>query len=208
MRIYPAAYLKKLRKLCSRYGLLLIADEIAVGFARTGAMFACEKAGISPDIMTVGKGLTGGYLPMSAAIVTDEIYNSFRNGRTFYYGHTFSGNPITAAAALAALRLYRKEKIIRRIKTLAAIMKKEIAEISELLGDSFHNSLGMIAMVEISERQGGAARAKQIAKKAMELGLFIRPLGPVIYLWQPLIISKPEIGEMFALLRKAVLETV
>jgi adenosylmethionine---8-amino-7-oxononanoate aminotransferase len=208
MRIYPAGYLKKLRKLCSRYGLLLIADEIAVGFGRTGAMFACEKAGISPDIMTVGKGLTGGYLPMSAAIVTDEIYNSFRNGRTFYYGHTFSGNPITAAAALAALRLYRKENIIRRIKPLAAIMKKEIACISELLGDSFHNSLGMIAMVEISERQGGAVRAKQIAKKAMDLGLFIRPLGPVIYLWPPLIISKAEVEEMFVLLKRAVLETV
>jgi adenosylmethionine-8-amino-7-oxononanoate aminotransferase len=205
MRIYPLEYLKRLRKLCDRYGLLLIADEIAVGFGRTGEMFACEKAGIVPDIMTLGKGMTAGYLPMSASVVTDKIYDSFRNGKTFFYGHTFSGNPITAAAALEAVGLYKKLDIIEKIKPLSKILRDEMASAAGLLGGCFFNSLGMIAMMHIPEKEGGAKRAKLAAQKAREAGVFLRPLGPVLYVWPPLTVSENELREIFRVLKKVLL---
>lgn len=207
MRIYPAEYMRKLRRLCDRLGLLLIADEIAVGFGRTGAMFACQKAGISPDIMTVGKGMTGGYLPMSASMVTNEIYGTFRKGRTFYYGHTFSGNPITAAAALAAIRAYEKVRAPEMAAKKAVLMEYEMSETAALLREPYHDTLGMISMVELSEKDGGAQRAKKAAAYARGAGLFIRPLGPVLYLWPPLTASEPELREMYGILRDAIIRT-
>ena len=140
MRIYPALYLQRLRALCTEYGIPLIVDEVAVGFGRTGAMFACEKAGIVPDIMTVGKGLTGGLLPMSAALVSDAIYDTFRadggRSRTFFHGHTFCGNPITSALAVAALEIYEEEKIIERLPERMRILEEGMRRVSELLGGS------------------------------------------------------------------------
>jgi adenosylmethionine---8-amino-7-oxononanoate aminotransferase len=208
MRIYPAAYLRLLRELCDKYGLLLIADEVAVGFGRTGAMFACEKAGIRPDIMTLGKGLTGGMLPMSAALVTDEIYETFRadgaKTRTFYHGTTFCGNPITSAAALAALDVYEEERIIERIPVSSQILEEGMGKVAALLDDSPMHTLGMIAAVEIRDSAGGATRARNIVAKAYELGLFIRPLGPVIYLWPPLNTEENELQHMIEILLESV----
>lgn len=204
IRLYPEKYLKKLDTLCKKYNLLLIADEIAVGFARTGSMFACEKSGITPDIMTIGKGLTGGYLPMSVAIVNDKIYNSFRGGKTFYHGHTYCGNPIVSALALKAIELYKKENIIERIKPLIEIIKERIEQLANLLPNSFYQSKGMIAMIEIDDKDGGNKKAKIITTKAMELGLFIRPLGSVIYIWPPLIIKRKELHKIFDILEKSI----
>lgn len=204
IRIYPELYLKKLRELCSKHNVLLITDEIAVGFARTGKMFACDTAGIVPDIMTIGKGLTGGYLPMSAAVVTDKIYDSFRRGNTLYHGHTYCGNPIVSAVALKALELYEEENILEHIKPLQTIMEQEIENIAKLLPNSFSQSKGMIGMIEINEKDGGAKRAKSIVAKAMEMGLFIRPLGAVIYIWPPLVIKEKEFRKLFEILKKSV----
>ena len=131
MRVYPAAYLQRLREACDQHGLLLIADEIAVGFGRTGAMFACELAGIRPDIMAVGKGLTGGMLPMSATLVTDAVYDTFRadasGTHTLHHGTTFCGNPITSAVALAALAVYEDEQIIAHLATPARRLQAGMA---------------------------------------------------------------------------------
>jgi len=207
MRIYPEEYLRRLRKQCDKYGLILIADEIAVGFGRTGEMFACEKAGISPDIMTLGKGMTAGFLPMSAAVASDRIFDSFRGGRTFFYGHTFSGNPITAAAALAAVGLYSRLNIIERIKPLSKLLREGMASTAGLLDGCFFNALGMIAMMHIPEKEGGAKRAKLAAQKARDMGVFLRPLGPVLYVWPPLTISENEIREIYRVLEKSLKET-
>jgi adenosylmethionine-8-amino-7-oxononanoate aminotransferase len=207
MRIYPAGYLHRLRELCDDYGLLLVADEVAVGFGRTGTMFACEQAGIRPDIMTLGKGMTGGMLPMSAAMVTDEIYDTFRadgaRTRTFYHGTTFCGNPVTSAAALAALDVYEEDRIIERLAGLSPILEKGMGEVAALLDDSPMHSLGMIAAVEIKDSAGGAARARSIVSGAYRLGLFIRPLGPVIYLWPPLNTPEADLHRMTDILRQA-----
>ena len=207
IRIYRDDYLSQLRTLCDEYNLLLIADEIAVGFGRTGAMFACEKAGISPDIMTLGKGMTGGYLPMSVSITNDRIYDSFRDGKTFYHGHTYCGNPITSALALEALSIYEEEKIVSKITPHIQQLNEGVHLLAPLLPRSFISTMGMIAKIEISEEEGGAKRARQITEKALELGLFIRPLGSVIYLWPPLIITPDELDKMINLLKEAILHT-
>jgi adenosylmethionine---8-amino-7-oxononanoate aminotransferase len=208
IRIYRKEYLQKLRVLCDEYGLLLIADEIAVGFARTGYMFACDCAGISPDMMLIGKGLTGGYLPMSAVMVSESIYNSFRsdkdNDRTFYHGHTYCGNPITSALALKALDLYEKEDIINLIKPRIKQLKAGIRKLKEYLPNSSVLSLGMIGVVEIRDLDGGAETAKQIAVSARDQGLFIRPLGKSVYLWPPLVTSELELQKMLDILTNSI----
>ena len=207
MRIYPEEYLRRLRRECDDHGLLLIADEIAVGFGRTGAMFACQRAGISPDIITIGKGLTGGYLPMSATLVTDRIYDSFRSDdgqtRTLYHGVTFCGNPITSAVALAALDVYAEEKIVESMSPRIEQLDTGMRRIGALLSDSFVQSLGMIAKAHLNDAAGGSERAGRIAQRARELGLFIRHLGSVVYLWPPLTCTNDELARMLEILETA-----
>ena len=211
VRIYPDPYLRKLRRLCDEYGLLLICDEIAVGFGRTGSMFASERAAIAPDIMTLGKGLTGGYLPMSAAMVTSRIHDSFRRrdgqARTFFHGHTFCGNPITSACALAALDVYEEDRIIERLPPRIAQLREGMTAPAATLDGAKVRTLGMIGALELSEQSGGAARAQEIARQANQLGLFIRPLGASVYLWPPLVVSEEELVQMLSILKQAVFKT-
>jgi adenosylmethionine-8-amino-7-oxononanoate aminotransferase len=212
MRIYPALYLQRLRALCTEYGIPLIVDEVAVGFGRTGAMFACQKAGIVPDILTLGKGMTGGLLPMSATLVTDAIYDTFRaNGegqtRTFYHGHTFCGNPITSALALAALETYDEEKTVPQLPERMRILEDGMRRVSAVLAGSTLRTLGMIAAIEIAPAAEGRLRARRIAARAYELGLFVRPLGSTIYLWPPLNSEPAELQAMVEILERAARET-
>ncbi|MBN1257421.1 MAG: adenosylmethionine--8-amino-7-oxononanoate transaminase [Planctomycetes bacterium] len=211
IRIYPEEYLRRLRRLCDEFDLLLIADEIAVGFGRTGKMFACERAGLVPDMMTIGKGLTGGYLPMSAVMLTDKIYNTFRRDgeriRTFYHGHTFCGNPITSELASAAISVYQDEDIINNSQPRSKQLEAALRRLAEPLQNSTVLTLGMIGVIELSPADGGSARATRIAAKALEAGLFIRPLGPAVYLWPPLTITESELDDMLAILKDAFIAT-
>lgn len=212
IRIYPEEYLRRLRQLCDRYGLILIADEIAVGFGRTGVMFACERAGIVPDIMTVGKGITGGYMPLSAAVVNNKIYNSFRNkgdgkDRTFNHSHTFGGNPIITGLALAAIDVYQDERVLEKCQPRISQLERGIGELGMLLNGSKSRAMGMMGVVEINDISGGAGRAVRIVRKAYELGLFLRPRASAIYLWPPLVITEDELDRMLSILREAVKQT-
>ncbi|MBI4296080.1 MAG: adenosylmethionine--8-amino-7-oxononanoate transaminase [Chloroflexi bacterium] len=211
MRIYPEEYLRRLRKLCDEYSLILIADEIAVGFGRTGHMFACERAGIVPDIMTVGKGLTGGYMPLSAAIVNSTIYDSFRNNdgrdKTFYHSHTFGGNPIISGLALAAIEVYQEEQVLDKCQPRIKQLKEGMRELGSLLDGSKVRAMGMIGAIEISDASGGAGRAARIVRKAYELGLFLRPRGRAIYLWPPLVSTGDELGQMLSIIRESIQRT-
>ena len=212
IRIYPEEYLRRLRKVCDEYRLILIADEIAVGFGRTGYMFACERAGIVPDIMTVGKGITGGYLPLSAAIVNDTIYDSFRNNndgrdRTFYHSHTFGGNPIITGLALAAIETYEKENVLARCQPRIKQLEQGMCQLGAMLGGSKVRALGMMAVIEIDDASGGAGRAARIVAKAYELGLFLRPRGRAVYLWPPLVITEEELARMLSILGEAIKQT-
>jgi adenosylmethionine-8-amino-7-oxononanoate aminotransferase len=211
MRIYPAEYLKRLRKLCDRFGLLLVADEVATGFGRTGAMFACERAGIVPDIIVLGKGLTGGALPMSVTLVTDRVYDAFRadagRARTLFHGTTFCGNPITAAAALAALDVYRDERVVEGVPARAALLARGMKKVAAWLGNPCVRTVGMIAAIEVPDREGGAFRARAVAARALELGLFVRSLGAVVYLWPPLNAAEGILGAMLGRLEQAAAES-
>jgi adenosylmethionine---8-amino-7-oxononanoate aminotransferase len=133
--VHPAGYLARVRELTRKYGILLIADEIAVGFGRTGTMFACEQEDVSPDIMILSKGLTGGYLPLAATLTTDEIYDAFLGdpwaGRTFYHGHTYTGNPLACAAALASLRLIDQNNVLGNARRIAEVVRRELAPLTD-----------------------------------------------------------------------------
>ena len=156
MRIYPAEYLTKLRALCDEHNVLLIADEIATGFGRTGKMFAFDHAGVSPDIMCISKGLTGGYMPMAITVVTDKIYDAFyadyREGKAFMHSHTYSGNPLGCAAALAVQKILRENKIIEkaapRAKYLNALLNETFTAHPNV-GEIRH--IGLINAIELVE---------------------------------------------------------
>ena len=189
MVMYGPGYLSRLAECCAQHNVLLIVDEIATGFGRTGRMFAHEHAGIDPDIVCIGKALSGGALPISAAVVTDTIYDTFRDDeqdRTFYHGHTFGGNPVACAAALAALDAYAEESFWTRLKHNTAILGEALRELLSLPGIVDARCLGMIAAVEFE------APPARMHTDLVDQGILLRPLGNVIYLMPPLN-TEPEI---------------
>lgn len=207
MRIYPALYLKKLRELCDKTGVLLIVDEIATGFGRTGKMFACDHAGISPDIMCISKGLTGGYMPMAMTLTTQKIYDAFYDdygkGRAFMHSHTYSGNPLGCSAALAVQQIMREEHIL---ENAAKTGKYLTAKLQEKLADHKNvgeiRSLGLINAIELVKdkdtKQPFDAKLRTgyaIYKKALQKGLLLRPLGDVLYFNPALNIDKDTIDK-------------
>lgn len=207
MRMYPPEYLAYLRKLCDRHGVLLIADEIATGFGRTGTMFACEQAGISPDLMCISKGLTGGYLPMAITITTEEIYQAFyadyNEGKAFMHSHTYSGNPLGCAAALAVLETLREERILEQARARAPYLKRRLEEtFGQDPGIGEIRTLGLINALELTRdsktREPWAAERRmgyQVYREALKEGLLLRPLGNVLYFNPPLIIDEKTIDE-------------
>ena len=205
MRIYPEEYLRKLRVLCDAHDVLLIADEIATGFGRTGRLFACERAGITPDIMCLSKGLTGGYMPMSITIVKEKIYEAFyadwSEGKAFMHSHTYAGNPLGCAAALAVLDILDEENILERAAETARWLTERMTEVFGThpnVGEIRH--IGLIHAVELVEDRGekrpfdGKRRlGYAIYRRALKHGLLLRPLGDVLYFNPPLNIGKPEL---------------
>lgn len=216
MRIYPPLYLKKLRALCDRCDVKLIADEIATGFGRTGTMFACDQAGISPDVMCISKGLTGGYLPMSVTCVSDEIYNAFYDdygtGHAFVHSHTYAGNPLGCAAALAVQRVLEEQHVLETAAQNAKWLTAELAKTFGAhpnVGEIRH--IGLIHAIELvkdpatkepldARRRTGYA----IYKKALLLGLVLRPLGDVLYFNPPLNITREELSLAIEMAHEAV----
>lgn len=207
MRIYPAFYLKNLRKLCDDYGVLLIADEIATGFGRTGKMFACDHAQITPDIMCISKGLTGGYMPMAITITTESIYQAFygdyNDHIAFMHSHTYSGNPLGSAAAHGVLDVFEHQNILEGAKLKATYLTNRLEENlidNEYVGEIRH--IGLIHAVELVEskqtKKGFDEALRigyQIYKRALQKGLILRPLGNVLYFNPPLIINETELDE-------------
>lgn len=209
MRIHSAEYLKALAELCKREGVLLIADEIAVGMGRTGKMFAFEQAGIVPDIVCMGKSLSAGYLPISAAVVRDSIYETFRDqpeDHTFYHGHTFAGNPIAAAAAVATLQIYEKEGIVDQAAAMGRILATDLATLAGLPGVRNIRSLGMIGVVELEDdKEGRGTRCAGLIRDRLHAnGILVRPLGPVIYVMPPLITPEPALRYLVQAIGKLI----
>ncbi|MDD6126875.1 MAG: adenosylmethionine--8-amino-7-oxononanoate transaminase [Veillonellaceae bacterium] len=216
MRIYPPLYLKKLRALCDKYDVKLIADEIATGFGRTGTMFACEQAGISPDVMTISKGLTGGYLPMSVTCVSDEIYDAFYadygEGKAFPHSHTYAGNPIGCAAALAVQKIMKEQHILEtaaeNAKWLTAELDKAFAHhpnVGEIRHIGLIHAIELVKDPETKEPLDAKKRTGYaIYKKALERGLVLRPLGDILYFNPPLNITREELSTAIELAHESI----
>lgn len=200
MQMYSPKYLQGVRELTQKYGIFLIADEVAVGFGRTGTFFACEQAFISPDFMVLSKGLTGGYLPLSVVLMSDHIYNAFYCDydpiRTFLHSHSYTGNPLACSVALASIEYIQTNKIIEKnqtkIKYIAKLLKK--FENFEHIKDI--RQTGMIAAIELHDF-GKSRVGLEIAKFGRENGVLLRPLGNVVYVMPPYTISKKELKKVF-----------
>lgn len=220
MRMYPPLYLQKLRALCDTYGVLLIIDEIATGFGRTGKMFACDHAQITPDILCLSKALTGGYMPMSLLAVTEPIYQAFYDdystGKAFMHSHTYSGNPLGCAAALAVQQIMKEEHILEKAQELAHWLTPAMQEAFAShpnVGEIRHLGLiHAIELVEDKETKTPFASSKRIGyeiyKKALSHGLLLRPLGNVLYFNPPLTITKEELKKAIFLCQKAMAEVL
>lgn len=216
MKMYPAGYLKKLRSACDRYGIHLIADEIAVGFGRTGTLFASEQAEISPDFLCLSKGLTGGYVPMSLVLTTDRIYGAFygeyHEGRAFLHSHSYTGNAVGCAAACAVLEQFRKYPVLERNRLLSRRIADQVRQAFDgcpHVGE--FRQTGMIGALELVRSpesrkpfEPDLRLGYRIYRRAVAEGLLLRPLGNVLYFMPPYCITEDEVDLMVKKAAEAV----
>ncbi len=209
MLLQPEGYLREVRALCDAHGVLLICDEVATGFGRTGRMFACEHEQVSPDLMCVGKGLTGGYLPLAATLASERIYAGFlgdpSQARTFFHGHTFTGNPLACAAALATLEVFERERTLARlqpkIERLRSALHRRVAPLTAV-GEI--RQRGFMVGIELRDFAPEERTGHRIAMAARELGAIIRPLGDVVVLMPPLAITEGELDRLVEITARAI----
>jgi adenosylmethionine---8-amino-7-oxononanoate aminotransferase len=207
MRMYHPVYLSLLRKACDKFGVHLIADEIAVGFGRTGTLFACEQAGISPDFMCLSKGLTGGYMPFSVTLTTDEIYQAFyddyENLTAFLHSHSFTGNPLGCSAALATLNIFDTQPVLENNRVMSEFMRDMTSDLADHPHVAEVRQTGMILAIEMIKDKKSRTpfpwqerRGLKIYQYALAQGVLLRPIGNVVYLMPPYVITPDEIAKV------------
>jgi adenosylmethionine-8-amino-7-oxononanoate aminotransferase len=215
MRMYHPVYLQKLREACDRYGVHLIADEIAVGFGRTGTLFACEQASISPDFMCLSKGLTGGYMPLAVTLTRDSIYDAFYDEYTnltaFLHSHSYTGNAIACSAALATLDLFDQQDVIGNNKKLSQLTWDAIQPLQDHphIGDI--RQTGMITAIEMVKDKTSKTpydwqerRGLKVYQHGLDNGVLLRPLGNVVYFMPPYVITPEQIQTMTSVARQGI----
>ncbi len=211
----PPGYLTRLRRLCSRYRVLLIADEVATGFGRTGRMFACEHESVKPDLMAISKGMTGGYLPLAATLTTERIYRAFlgryEEFKTFFHGHSYTGNPLGCAVALANLDVIARERTLQKLRPKIAALHRLLQPLGQHPHVGDIRQLGFIVGIElVRDRKTKAPYPPtervgiRVAAEARRLGLLIRPLGNVIVLMPPLSTTMKELRRMVGIVATAI----
>jgi lysine---8-amino-7-oxononanoate aminotransferase len=217
MIVMPEGFLSGVRELCTKYDVLMIVDEVAAGFGRTGKMFACEHEGVQPDIMAVGKGITGGYLPIAATLTTEEIYNAFYDDydklKTLFHGHSYTGNQLGCAVALENLRLFESENIVEEVATKAEYLHDLFEELRSLPHVGEIRQLGFMCGIELAYSKETKAPfpaekrvGYQVTLKMRELGMLTRPLGDVIVFMPPHVSTREELKEMVMIMKKAIIE--
>ncbi len=211
----PPGWLAEVRRLCLAHGVLLIADEVATGFGRTGTMFACEQEGVSPDLLCLAKGITGGYLPLAATLATEEIFGAFLGRydefKTFFHGHTYTGNPLACAAALANLDLFEKERTLERLQPKIRRLARRLREIAALPHVTDIRQRGFMVGIELAADAAGRTAypvemrmGHQVCLEARRRGAILRPLGDVVVLMPPLGIRTKELDALLDITRDSI----
>lgn len=215
MNLMPKGYLKGIQDLCRKYDILLIVDEVATGFGRTGKMFAIEHEGVEPDFLALAKGITGGYLPIAATLTTDRIYEAFygdyNEGKTFFHGHSYTGNQLGCAAALANLELFEEENLVEQVAEKAKYLTSLLEEIEALDCVGEVRQLGFITGIELVKNKetkepfpGELRLGYKATLEMRKLGLLTRPLGDVIVFMPPLVTNRQELKEMLAIVKEGI----
>lgn len=211
MRMHSPEYLEGARELTRKHDVLLVVDEVFTGYGRTGRFWACDHAGITPDILCSAKGLSGGLLPFAATLATEEIYASFYgdSSRAFYYGHTYCGNPLGAAVACEVLSIYEDEGIIENVQAKAGRIAQRFQKLGALPGVSQSRSLGMCGALNLAGNEGYLSRGGwDVYHRALELGAYVRPLGNVVYITPPLNIADEDLDQLLDIVETSVVEVL
>jgi adenosylmethionine-8-amino-7-oxononanoate aminotransferase len=211
MLLQPNGYLAHVRELCDEYGLLLICDEVATGFGRTGTMFACEQESVAPDLMCVGKGITGGYLPLAATLATERIYEGFLGApeetRTFFHGHTYTGNALACAAGIATLDTFDREHTLQQLQPKIELLERLLSQrVSGLPGVVEVRQRGFMVGIELIKRPSSERLGHRVAMAARRRGAVLRPLGDVVVLMPPLVISEADLRRLVAITAASIAE--
>ena len=209
MIIHPVEFLQRVRRICSKHDVLLIADEVLTGFGRTGKMFACDLANVAPDLMCLSKGLTGGALPMGATVCTAGIHAAFVSedrARTFFHGHSYTGNPLAAAAAVASLRVFESEPVFERIEAIGKIHRKRLAALREHPAVGDVRSIGSVAAIELRADDPGyfSSVRPKLYKFFLDVRILLRPLGNVVYILPPYVISSDDLHYIYDQIEKSL----
>jgi adenosylmethionine-8-amino-7-oxononanoate aminotransferase len=208
MLTHPPGYLRAVRRLCDRHGALLICDEVATGFGRTGTMFACEQEGVSPDLLCLAKGLTGGYMPLAATLATERIYEAFLGAhsdlKTFFHGHTYTGNPLACAAAIASLDVFERERTLVRIQPKIRLLADWLGHIERMPEVREVRQRGLMVGIDLGEHDPDLRLGHRVVLEARRRGVIVRPLGDVIVLMPPLSISKQDLKRLIQVVGQSI----
>ena len=215
MIVQPAGFLRRVRELCDRYDILMIADEVATGFGRTGTMFACQHEGVVPDIMAISKGIAAGYLPLAATVTVDKVYSAFLGSyselKTFFHGHTFTGNPLACAVALKSLQLFQQDNLLAELQPKIARLKQLLDDFKSLPHVGDVRQCGLAAGIELVENKETGTPYPwedkigiRVCLEARKRGVFTRPLGNTIVVFPPLVISNSELDMLLNVLQESI----
>jgi adenosylmethionine-8-amino-7-oxononanoate aminotransferase len=206
--VQPPGYLRAVRELCDSHGVLLICDEVATGFGRTGTMFACEQEEVEPDLLCLAKGITGGYLPLAATLTSEEIYEGFLGApeeqRTFFHGHTYTGNPLACAAALANLDVFESERTIERLQPKVHLLGELLAGIEAMPEVAEVRWKGFMVGIDLGEHDPALRMGHQVTLEARKRGAIVRPLGDTVVLMPPLSISADELRQLVRITAESI----
>ena len=210
--VHPPGYLAAVRGLCDRHGVLLICDEVATGFGRTGAMFACEHEDVSPDFLCIAKGITGGYLPLAATLTTEAVYEGFLGAaeefRTFFHGHTYTGNPLACAAALANLDVFESERTIESLQPKIALLGELLEGVAAMPEVEEIRHCGFMVGIDLGDHDPAKRMGHRVTIEARERGAIVRPLGNTVVLMPPLSISEQELRDLVAITTESITAAV